>query len=80
MKWVILPDDKFKRAWDTLIAILILYSAIVIPYKIAFVDIDNFAEIDIMCDILFAFDILINFFSAFMDNEDNLVRNRKVNK
>jgi hypothetical protein len=73
-----MPDDMIKRIWDFLIAIIILYSSIVIPYKIAFADEPSLEEIDIGCDMCLALDIAINFFSAYVDSEDNLIKDRKV--
>jgi hypothetical protein len=51
----------------------------VLPYKIAFVDEDSQADlvIEILFNVLLAFDMIINFFSAYVDNEDNIVKNRK---
>jgi hypothetical protein len=51
----------------------------VTPYKIAFIEDDQFADFDMAIDILMFFDIAVCFFSAYLDNEDNIVRNRKVN-
>ena len=64
--------------WDISIALIILYSSIVIPYKIAFIDEPQLEEVDIASDVFLAIDILINFFSAYIDNEDNLIKDRKV--
>jgi hypothetical protein len=77
-KWILLPDDYFKRTWDFIIALLILYSSIVTPYKIAFIDYDDFAYFDMAIDIFMFFDIAVSFLSAYLDNEDNIVKNRKV--
>jgi hypothetical protein len=72
-----MPDYPFKRYWDIMIALIIMYSAIVLPYKIAFVDTNEIVWIDVTMDIIFAVDIFINFFSAYIDSEDNVVKNRK---
>ena len=73
-----MPENIFKRIWDFLISIFILYSSIIIPYKIAFIDEPTLEEIDIASDICLAIDITINFFSAYVDSEDNLIKDRKV--
>lgn len=75
---MILPDNSYKRFWDLIIAGVILYSSIVLPYKIAFVDEEEGQAIDISFDILLAIDIILNFFSAYIDSEDNVIKNRKV--
>lgn len=61
-----------------LIALIILYSSIITPYEIAFLEENLLSEVDIGCDIVLGVDIIINFFSAYVDNEDNIVKNRKV--
>jgi hypothetical protein len=70
-----------KRLWDLIIALIILYSSIVTPYKIAFIDGSDSLEIlDIIFDVLFSIDVIINFFAAYVDNEDNVIKNRNVRK
>lgn len=74
-----MPENSAKRFWDLVIALIILYSSIVTPYKIAFIDdSDSLEYLDIVFDILFFFDVIINFFAAYVDNEDNVIKNRQV--
>jgi len=51
-----------------------------IPYRIAFVNEDEFEWLifDYVVDGLFMFDILVNFFSAYYDEEENIIVDRKV--
>jgi hypothetical protein len=73
-----LPEGNFKKGWDLIIALVILYSSIVTPYKIAFIDGTALEEVDMASDVLLFIDIILNFFSAYVDSEDNVVKNRKV--
>ena len=77
--FIILPDSKFKKLWDSLIALVILYSSICTPYKLAFEDSNSNKEdvVDIIVDILLGIDLVLNFFSAYYDSEENLVKSRK---
>ena len=75
--WIILPDNPYKKIWDLLIAILILYSAIITPYEIAFSDSNKSSWFEILIDIFLAIDIVLTFFSAYTDEEENLVKNHK---
>ena len=75
--WIILPDNPYKKMWDLLIAILILYSAIITPYEIAFSDSNKVSWFDVFIDILLGIDIVLTFFSAYTDDEENLVKNHK---
>ena len=75
--WIILPDNPYKKMWDLLIAFLILYSAIITPYEIAFSDNNKISWFEILIDILLGIDIVLTFFSAYTDDEENLVKNHK---
>ena len=75
--WIILPDNPYKKIWDLLIAFLILYSAIITPYEIAFSDSNHSSWFEILIDIFLAIDIVLTFFSAYTDEEENLVKNHK---
>ena len=79
--WIILPDNPYKKMWDLLIAFLILYSAIITPYEIAFSDSNKVSWFEVLIDILLGIDIVLTFFSAYTDDEENLVKNhRKIIK
>ena len=58
----------------------LLYTALLMPVRIAFVadDVLFWVIADWMIDSLFFIDVFINFFSAYFDNDDNLVVDRKV--
>ena len=75
--WIILPDNPYKKMWDLLVAFLILYSAIITPYEIAFSDTNNISWFEVLIDILLGIDIVLTFFSAYTDDEENLVKNHK---
>lgn len=54
-----------------------------LPYEIAFLDDDNAMKespLDIVFNVLLGIDIILNFFSAYLDNEENVVKNRRVIK
>ena len=69
---VIEPNSTFKETWDSLILFFILYTATIVPFRIAFVDIyeENvwnylFLVVDIIADLVFGVDIIINFLTAY---------------
>jgi hypothetical protein len=52
-----------------------------LPYHIAFDDDELIEDLDItelIFNILLAIDIILSFFSAYLDNEENVVKNRRV--
>ena len=75
--WVILPDTSYKKFWDLLLSIVIMYCAIYTPYEIAFLEHFGFSWFDIVVIIILAIDIVLTFFSAYTDSEENLVKNHK---
>jgi hypothetical protein len=80
-KCIIFPDSKFKTAWNLIIIVLLLYTAIVVPFRIAFVEKSGQVNkiIDICIDVLFGLDILVNFLSAIEDpNTGKIITDRKT--
>ena len=59
---------------------ILLFIAVVTPYRIAFIDIDSldWVLIDLAVDIIFAIDIILNFLTAYFDDDDNLITSRKI--
>jgi Ion transport protein len=76
---VILPDDGFKKKWDMLITLMLLFTAVVSPYRIAFVEVDSEAWtiVESMTDGIFGIDLILNFFYAYYDSQDEVVDSRK---
>ena len=75
--WIILPDTSYKKFWDLLLSVVIIYSAIYLPYNIAFLENFGFSWIDITIIVILAIDIILTFFSAYTDSEENLVKNHR---
>jgi hypothetical protein len=55
--------SNFHKFWGVIMIILLLYTAMVMPYKIALVEDkkDAFYYIDTLVDFIFMVDIIINF-------------------
>jgi hypothetical protein len=54
-----------------------------LPYEIAFLDDDMEMKeslLNIIFNVVLTIDIVLNFFSAYLDNEENVIKNRKVSK
>jgi hypothetical protein len=58
---------------------LLIYTATVTPFRVAFYDVDSdfWIGLDIFIDSCFLLDIILNFFTAYFDAEDELVLDRK---
>ena len=78
--FIILPDDPFKTRWDLFIAMLLIFTSISTPYRIAYYDVDelSWVIIDSLVDFSFAIDIVLNFFMAFYDSSDDIVDKRST--
>ena len=74
------PDKTPKSIANAVLAVLLIYTATVMPYKIAFIDSvpgDDWFYLDIIIDVLFFLDFLVNLTSAYYDSDRILITNRK---
>ncbi|XP_078147523.1 voltage-gated inwardly rectifying potassium channel KCNH2 [Centroberyx gerrardi] len=86
-KWTVLHYSPFKAVWDWLILLLVIYTAILTPYSAAFLlnDQEEVAMqscgyscsplnvVDLIVDIMFIIDILINFRTTYVNANDEVV-------
>mmetsp|Transcript_11920 Transcript_11920/g.22855 ORF Transcript_11920/g.22855 Transcript_11920/m.22855 type:complete len:687 (+) Transcript_11920:2060-4120(+) len=75
---ILFPDDVFVKLWQITVALLLLYTATVTIFRIAFIDYedDSWSISDTVIDGLFFFDVVVNCFLAYYDSEMNLVTSR----
>uniref|UniRef100_A0AAR2JGF6 Cyclic nucleotide-binding domain-containing protein n=1 Tax=Pygocentrus nattereri TaxID=42514 RepID=A0AAR2JGF6_PYGNA len=86
-KFTILHYSPFKAVWDWLILLLVIYTAIFTPYSAAFLLNDREEQkrrecgyscsplnvVDLMVDIMFIIDILINFRTTYVNCNEEVV-------
>ncbi|XP_034028082.1 potassium voltage-gated channel subfamily H member 2 [Thalassophryne amazonica] len=86
-KWTVLHYSPFKAVWDWLILLLVIYTAILTPYSATFLlnDQEDVAMqsciyscsplnvVDLIVDIMFIIDILINFRTTYVNSNDEVV-------
>ncbi|XP_076827439.1 voltage-gated inwardly rectifying potassium channel KCNH2 isoform X2 [Brachyhypopomus gauderio] len=81
-KWTVLHYSPFKAVWDWLILLLVIYTAIVTPYSAAFLEDSGLPScsyccplcvVDLIVDIMFIIDILINFRTTYVNANDEVV-------
>lgn len=73
LPWYILrPDAPWRLSWDFLVLGLVLYFSITVPIKLGFDQVSEGPEkiFDYVADVLFIFDIVLNFMTTF--NEDGV--------
>lgn len=78
-KWLFNPNSNFKTAWNSIIMILLFYTATVLPYRMCFNawQYNNWMILDIIIDVVFFFDILITFNTAIVSISERLIYSRK---
>ncbi|XP_060112229.1 potassium voltage-gated channel subfamily H member 6 [Heteronotia binoei] len=86
-RWTILHYSPFKAVWDWLILLLVIYTAVFTPYSAAFLlneeqeekrldcsySCDPLNIIDLIVDIMFIVDIIINFRTTYVNVNDEVV-------
>lgn len=82
--WAILPESRFREIWNLIIGILLIYTAIVTPFALAFLNLnvgDWLFDMEIVIDVFFMTDVAINFFTAYYNEDNELVTsNSKIAK
>lgn len=75
---MIYPEAEWKGHWDTFITLLLIFTCIVTPYRIALVDVDtlDWTIANYSIDFLFLIDIVFNFNTAEYDEDFELVEDR----
>ena len=66
-RWLFYPNSTFRQYWNLVITGLMLYVAIVAPYRLAFMEdvyFDAWTVFDLILNFLFCIDIIINFFTC----------------
>ncbi|GAA6077792.1 potassium voltage-gated channel subfamily H member 6 [Tachysurus ichikawai] len=91
-KWIMLHYSPLKAAWDWVILLLMLYTAIFTPYSAAFL-LNELAEkrrhfcsyacsplsiVDAVVDVLFMVDIVISFRTTYVNHNDEVVTHPKL--
>eukprot|EP00928_Gymnodinium_smaydae_P052929 TRINITY_DN3704_c0_g2_i1.p1 TRINITY_DN3704_c0_g2~~TRINITY_DN3704_c0_g2_i1.p1 ORF type:complete len:768 (+),score=144.00 TRINITY_DN3704_c0_g2_i1:74-2377(+) len=86
---VIRERNAFRRLWTVLLSIVLIYTATVFPYRLSFIHfpiprndhfIDDgvFSIIDIVVELVFLIDLVINFFFTYRDSRGREVTNFKM--
>lgn len=74
-KFIIVPYDRRYRWWQTFLVVLVVYSAWVSPFELAFkkVATGSLLPVDLVVDAFFALDIVLTFFVAYLDKSTYLL-------
>ncbi|XP_020705758.1 potassium channel KAT3-like isoform X1 [Dendrobium catenatum] len=74
-KHIISPYDRRYRAWEIFLILLVIYSAWICPFELAFLRYlsKTLFHVDNMVNGFFAIDIVVTFFVAFLDRKSYLL-------
>lgn len=75
--YIVRPNNRHKFRWDLFIGALIMYSVVAIPFRIGFDREASHGELlfDILVDVCFCIDMIVNFITAYRDADGQLVMN-----
>ena len=75
-----MPYHRLKGLWMSVIIVLLIYTGIFVPYKLAFIleEIQALVIFDTIIDVFFFVDIFINFFSATENKSGKLITDHKT--
>ena len=78
---IMYPQDRLKLVWELIIAFILLVTCFTTPLNLAFQDLESgnnvYKGMQVTMDILFAIDIVINFFAAIQDENFRVIDARK---
>lgn len=85
VRWLLFPDDAVKAYWDLAMLFLLVISAVTEPYKLAVVE-DNdlqtvgWQALDWLILGCFSMDLLVNFFTAYFEQQILVVNRFRIAK
>jgi hypothetical protein len=64
---MLFPNNKYKHVWDLWVVFLLIYTALIVPYKVCFEDDTSDGQFifDLIVDFSFMIDIVMTFFTAY---------------
>ena len=69
-RYVIHPDNTLKQVWEIFILLSVLFTATVEPLKVCY-GLSLMEDVDVILDICFVLDILLQFFTGYHDSGGN---------
>ena len=75
---MIYPNNEYKSNWDTLITLVLIFTCMITPYRIAFIDEDSnfWVGLNFSIDGLFLIDMILCFLNAYYTDEFELIEDR----
>jgi len=76
-KWfIILPESQVRLIWNFIVLCLLMYTAIFVPYRTAFIEDENpnsfIVKFEVFIDSMYMFDFCLNFLMAYEDKDKKI--------
>eukprot|EP01046_Picozoa_sp_COSAG06_P085019 COSAG06_NODE_31761_length_516_cov_0.726619_2_plen_108_part_01 len=75
------PEDTFRLTWNIVQAVILIYVAVVVPFRIGFdINLEPFTGgwwFEAGVDLFFILDMGLNFFTGYFDEDDALEMRRE---
>mmetsp|Transcript_24501 Transcript_24501/g.79972 ORF Transcript_24501/g.79972 Transcript_24501/m.79972 type:complete len:696 (+) Transcript_24501:35-2122(+) len=74
-RWIMLPESYFRKRWDLTQAIILIYISICVPFRVGY-DLPSTGVaflVDLLIDMYFYIDIVLNFFTAVQSDENDYI-------
>lgn len=74
--YIIMPTSRVRMIWNLIVFFLLMYTATLVPYRTIFIDYEEkytfLFFFDMLVDILYSIDLVLNFFMAYEDADKKL--------
>jgi hypothetical protein len=74
------PDKNISFTWNIILAALLIYTATIMPYRLAFVDPVDYNAwffVEMLIDVLFFIDVIVNLLTAYYTSDGELITRRR---
>lgn len=77
--WIMQPQSVLLTIWEYIVVVVMAIVAIIFPYNLAFSKTNltesvSMAMIDILIDVVFAIDVIMQMFTAMVDGNGNSLK------
>lgn len=73
------PDSKFMNVWNIVVAVLLMYTATIMPFSMAFIQSESkdiWYILDLVIDVLFFIDLVVNCITCYNNDQGVLIVSR----
>lgn len=79
-RYLIRPDTEFMAKWDLVLLMALLFTALVTPYEVAFLEtsMNGMFAVNRFVDFIFIIDMVINFNLIYLDNDGRPIKAKRL--